>query len=100
MHAYVIVDIEVHNRERYPEYLAQITPTVLAVGGRYLVRGASAEVASGDWQPRRLVIMEFPSLAVARTWVYGAQTAPIHALRNAYASANMVIVEGSVDFLG
>ena len=50
MTAYVIVDIEVHNTEKYPEYLAQITPTVLDCGGRYLVRGANAEIVSGDWQ--------------------------------------------------
>lgn len=100
MSAYVIVDIDVHNREKYPEYLAQITPTVHACGGRYLVRGANAEVASGQWQPKRLVVMEFPSIAIARHWVNCAENAPIHALRNAYARANMVIVEGSVDFTG
>ncbi|ACE83666.1 DUF1330 domain-containing protein [Cellvibrio japonicus] len=100
MGAYVIVDIEVHNREKYPEYLAQITPTVYACGGRYWVRGAQAEVVSGQWQPKRLVVMEFPSVEVARHWATCAEYAPIHALRNAYASANMIIVEGSVDFSG
>jgi uncharacterized protein (DUF1330 family) len=100
MTAYVIVDIEVHNTEKYPEYLAQITPTVLACGGRYLVRGANAEIISGDWQPKRLVVMEFPSLAIAQHWATCDENAPIHALRNQYASANMIIVEGSVDFNG
>lgn len=100
MSAYVIVDIEVHNREKYPEYLAQVTPTVYACGGRYLVRGADAEVVSGSWQPKRLVVMEFPSLAVAQHWARCEEHAPVHALRNAYASANMIIVDGSVDFTG
>lgn len=98
MTAYVIVDIDVHNTEKYPEYLAQITPTVLACGGRYLVRGANAEIVSGEWQPKRLVVMEFPSLSIAQHWATCAEHAPIHALRNQYASANMIIVEGSVDF--
>ena len=100
MVAYVIVDIEVHNREKYPEYLVQITPTVLASGGRYLVRGADAEVISGSWQPKRMVIMEFPDLKTAQHWATCTENAPIHALRNQYATANMVIVEGSVDFTG
>ncbi len=100
MPAYVIVDIEVHNREKYPEYLAQITPKVFACGGRYLVRGGEAEVVTGTWNPKRLVIMEFPSLAVAKYWVTAEENAPIHALRNAYATANMIVVDGSVDFTG
>lgn len=100
MVAYVIVDIEVHNADNYKDYLAQITPTVFACKGRYLVRGAPAEVISGSWQPKRLVVMEFPDLTTARHWATCAEYAPIHALRNANASANMIIVEGSVDFVG
>lgn len=100
MAAYVIVDIEVHNRELYPNYLAQITPTVFACGGRYLVRGADVQVVSGSWQPKRMVVMEFPDLNTAQHWANCAEYAPIHALRNQYATANMVIVEGSVDFVG
>lgn len=100
MPAYVIVDIEVHNPEKYPEYLALITPTVAACGGRYLVRGATSQVISGDWQPKRLVIMEFPDVKTAHYWATCAEYAPIHALRNQYASANMLVVEGSVDFTG
>lgn len=100
MAAYVIVDIEVHNPENYKDYLAKITPTVFACNGRYLVRGAQAEVVSGSWQPKRLVVMEFPDLATANHWATCAEYAPIHALRTANASANMIVVEGSVDFVG
>ena len=100
MKAYVIVDIEVRNAEKFPEYLAQITPTVFACGGRYLVRGANTEVVSGVWQPKRLVIMEFPNLQTAQHWASCDEYAPIHALRNQCANANMIIVEGSVDFKG
>jgi len=100
MAAYVIVDIEVHNLEKYKDYLAQITPTVFACNGRYLVRGAQAEVISGSWQPNRLVVIEFPDLATANHWATCAEYAPIHALRNSIASANMIIIEGLVDFVG
>jgi uncharacterized protein (DUF1330 family) len=100
MAAYVIVDIDVRNPENYKDYLAKITSTVAACNGRYLVRGAQAEVISGNWQPKRLVVMEFPDFATANHWASCAEYAPIHALRNAYANANMIIVEGSVDFVG
>jgi uncharacterized protein (DUF1330 family) len=55
-------------------------------------------VISGDWQPKRMVMMEFPSLEVAQYWATSDAYADIHAIRNANANANMVIVEGSVDF--
>lgn len=97
-HALVIVDIEVHNPEAYQEYLAKITPTVYENGGTYLVRGAATQVVSGNWHPKRMVVMQFPSLEVAQYWATSDAYADIHALRNANASANMVIVEGSVDF--
>lgn len=100
MAAYVIVDIDVHDHENYRNYLAQITPTVKACGGRYLVRGADAQIISGTWQPKRLVVMEFSNKETAHYWATCAEYAPIHALRNQYATANMIIVEGSVDFSG
>jgi uncharacterized protein (DUF1330 family) len=98
MTAYVIVDIEVHNPEAYQDYLAKITPTVYANQGKYLVRGADTQVVSGDWHPKRMVVMQFPSLAVAQHWATSDTYADIHAIRNANATANMIIVEGSVDF--
>jgi uncharacterized protein (DUF1330 family) len=98
MTAYVIVDVEVHNPEAYKEYLAKITPTVYENNGTYLVRGADSQVVSGSWQPKRMVVMQFPSLKVAQYWATSDVYADIHALRNANADANMVIVEGSVDF--
>lgn len=97
MPAYIIVDIDVHNPEAYRDYLARITPTVAECGGRYLVRGADSEVISGHWQPKRLVVMEFPDRSTAHHWATCEKYQPIHALRNANASANMVIVEGSVE---
>lgn len=98
MSAYVIVDIEVHNPEAYKDYLAKITPTVYANKGTYLVRGAETQVVTGAWQPKRMVVMQFPSLEVAQYWASSDAYADIHAIRNANATANMVIVEGSVDF--
>ncbi|GGA72865.1 hypothetical protein GCM10011369_13260 [Neiella marina] len=97
MSAYVIVDIEVQNADKYQHYLQQITPTVAACGGRYLARGADVQVLSGDWQPNRVVIMEFADRASAEHWATCREYAPIHALRNRYANANMVIIDGQID---
>jgi uncharacterized protein (DUF1330 family) len=94
MTAYVIVDIEVTNPEGYKEY-AQLAPeTVTLYGGKYIARGGSNETLEGDWQARRLVILEFPSSEQAKKWLNSPEYAPVRALRHQFARSNMVVVEG------
>jgi uncharacterized protein (DUF1330 family) len=39
-----------------------VNPALEAAGARYLVRGGAHKVYEGDWEPRRIVLLEFPSL--------------------------------------
>ena len=66
--AYMVVDARSSDPDRMLEYrrLAQIA--VAHYGGRYLVRGAAYETLEGSWQPQRLVVLEFPSMAAARAF--------------------------------
>ena len=66
--AYVIVDIEVSDPERYAAYRELTAPPVEAGGGRYLARGGATEVFEGDRVPHRTVILEFPDMTTARAW--------------------------------
>jgi uncharacterized protein (DUF1330 family) len=92
--AYVIVDIEVTDPARYETYKALAPATVEAFGGRYLARGGSTEVFEGEWQPHRLVILEFPTLERAREWIDSDDYAPARRMRQASANTLMVAVEG------
>ena len=94
MTAYVIVDIEVLNPEGYQEYVKLAPATVAHFGGRYLARGGKNETFEGEWQAKRLVILEFESIERAREWLDSPEYAPIKALRHQYAKTNMVVVEG------
>lgn len=94
MPAYVIVDIEVTDPESYKEYVKIAPATVAQYGGRYLARGGHTEVLEGDWQPKRLVILEFPSVDQAKAWLNSPEYAPARALRHRYARSNMVVIEG------
>ena len=62
MSAFVIVDIEVTDPVRYEEYKARAGATVTQYGGRFVVRGGPAQVLEGDWQPARVVVLEFPTV--------------------------------------
>ncbi len=95
MTAYVIVDINVLDPEGYREYVKLAPPTVAHFGGRYLARGGRNETLEGEWQAKRLVILEFESLERAKEWLNSPEYEPIKALRHKYATSNMVVVEGT-----
>ena len=94
MAAYVIVSIEVVDRERYEEYIQAAPPTIARFGGRYLARGGRAERLEGEWEPNRLVVLEFPNYERAREWWASEHYAGPKALRQSCAKANMILVEG------
>ncbi|HEY7142200.1 MAG TPA: DUF1330 domain-containing protein [Methylomirabilota bacterium] len=95
MAAYVIVDIEVTDPARYAEYGQRVPQTIAAYGGRFLVRGGAHEVLEGTWRPRRLVVVEFPSLAQARRWYDSEEYREPKAMRLAASNGNVVFVEGA-----
>lgn len=94
MSAYVIVEIEVTNPEGYAEYKNLAPAAVALYGGKYIARGGQTETLEGDWQPNRLVILEFPTSEQAKAWLNSPEYAPARAMRHAYAKSRMVVIEG------
>ena len=66
MPAYIIVEIEILDPVGYEEYKKLAGATVEKYGGKYIVRGGKAEVLEGDWQPKRIVVLEFESAERAK----------------------------------
>jgi uncharacterized protein (DUF1330 family) len=94
MPAYVIVDISVTDPAGYEEYKRLAPPTLALYGGRYLARGGATEVLEGDWDPKRLVILEFADRAHARQWLESSEYRPAREQRHRTARTNMVVVDG------
>ena len=94
MSAYVIFDVEIRDMVRYQELMKGVKPAVEAAGGRYLARGGALKVYEGDWQPRRIVIFEFPSVAAFESFYDGEVYRELKPLRDACSSARLVSVEG------
>jgi uncharacterized protein (DUF1330 family) len=94
MTAYVIVDVDVHDPERYVRYRELAKPVVEAFGGKYLARAGRTETLEGDWAPTRLVILEFPSVEQAHAWLNSEEYREARALRHATATTRMVVIEG------
>ena len=94
MAAYVLVHVEVTNPAEYEDYKKMTPASIAAYGGRFLARGGATEVLEGSWQPKRLVILEFPSAEAARTWWSSPEYAPAKALRNKTANSELILLEG------
>ena len=94
MAAYVIVDLHIRDTARFEEYRKLVPATLEKYGGRFLVRGGNFDVLEGDWQPKRLVVLEFPSLDHARRWYDSEEYREPKALRIATTASNVLLVEG------
>lgn len=94
MAAYVLVDLEVFDPEKFKAYGQMVPATIAQYGGRYIARGGKTEVVEGTWSPKRLVIVEFPSMEKARAWLDSPEYAAPKALRQASARSQMIVIEG------
>jgi uncharacterized protein (DUF1330 family) len=97
MSAYVIYDVDIMVPERYQEFMLKVKPAIEAAGGRYLARGGEHKIIEGSWEPRRLVLFEFPSMAKAEEFYNSALYQSCKAIRDECSSSNIVIVEGYED---
>jgi uncharacterized protein (DUF1330 family) len=94
MPAYVIAHIDVTDPVRYAEYIKMSPVSIQKFGGRFIARGGKAESLEGSWQPKRLVLLEFPSLEAAKQWYASDDYAPAKALRQATSTGDLVVIDG------
>ncbi len=94
MSAYIIVEIEVVDPVGYEEYKKQAAAAVHQHGGKYIVRGGKAEVLEGDWQPKRIVVLQFDSMERAKEWLNCEEYREPRKMRHRTARTNMILVEG------
>jgi uncharacterized protein (DUF1330 family) len=94
MPAYVIVEIKITDHKEYEEYKKLTPSSIAAFDGKFIVRGGKTENLEGNWQPERIVILEFPSLNRAKQWWNSAEYAPAKSIRQKSATTKMIVVEG------
>jgi uncharacterized protein (DUF1330 family) len=95
MAAYVIATLEITDPQGFEEYRNMVPPTIEQYGGKYIVRGGKMEKLEGDWEPKRLVIIEFDSLEQAKQWWACEEYRDAKALRQRTAKTDLIIVEGT-----
>ena len=96
MSAYVIVDVEIHIHEDYEEYKKLTPASIAAYDGSFKVRGGATEVLEGDWNPGRIVVLEFPNVERAKQWWSSSEYALAKSIRQRSAKTKMILVDGVV----
>jgi uncharacterized protein (DUF1330 family) len=95
MPAYIIASVTAAwDQEALQEYRRRNTETVTSRGGRFLVRGGEHEVLEGEWDTKRLVVIEFPDGDTAREWFGSDDYAPLKELRRSASTTQILVVDG------
>jgi uncharacterized protein (DUF1330 family) len=95
MSAYVIAEIDVVDPAAYEDYRKQVLVVVTKYGGRFLVRGGTVHPKEGGWAPKRIVVLEFPTMAQAQKFYDSPEYAPLIKLRQKASKGKLILVEGA-----
>ena len=94
MSAYIIATIDVTDAVRYESYKKLSSIAMAAHGAQVCVRGGEVDVLEGDWQPSRVVVLKFASVAAARAFYDSPEYSAARKARHAAAAMRMLVVEG------
>ena len=94
MAGYIIGEIEITDPAVYEAYRPLAAATVARHGGRFIVRGGAATLLEGDGDPKRMVVMEFPSLEAARAFYESDDYREAQKIRLASSRGRLLLVEG------
>lgn len=93
MTALVIVDVRVTDPARFEKYKKLVPATLTPYGGKFLARGGRVDVLEGDWDPKRIVVIEFPTVEHARAWWASEEYRVPKQMRIESADTRMIVVE-------
>ena len=94
MPAYAIFDVEIRDPVVYRDFMAGVSPALEKAGAKYLARGGAHKVHEGDWLPRRMVLLEFPSMEAFEAFYRGPTYQGLRKIRDECSSARLVSLEG------
>ena len=95
MPAYILAHVDVKDPAGYEHYRRLVLDTMLPFGGRFLVRGATPEILEGSWDPKRLVILEFPDREAVRRWYDSPEYTEARAVRERTATSRFIVTEST-----
>jgi uncharacterized protein (DUF1330 family) len=95
MPVYVIAEVSITNSKEYEEYKKLTPGSLTPFGGKFVVRGGKTTTLEGEWQPERIVVLEFPSEEKALAWYNSPEYAPAKAIRQRASVSKLILVDGA-----
>ncbi|WP_338466226.1 DUF1330 domain-containing protein [Novosphingobium sp. ZN18A2] len=92
--AYYLIEIAIHDFERYREYPKGVEPLIERYGGRYLVRGGEATSLEGAEPGGRIIVLEFPNMQAAQDFANCDEYPAVAKHRLASSASRILLVEG------
>ncbi|HAL46827.1 MAG: DUF1330 domain-containing protein [SAR202 cluster bacterium] len=94
MSVYSIASITVKDWDAYGEYMKRAAPIIESYGGKYLVRGGEILADSTTWHPKRVVILEFPTIEQMNSFRDSDEYKPVAEIRHNAADSEGFTVVG------
>ena len=95
MTAYLVADLDIRDAEGIRAYAQEVPALIARYGGRYLVRGGPLRLLEGDWKPRFLVVLEFPTMDALDRFYRSEEYRPYLELRRRAAPSDVIAIEGA-----
>jgi uncharacterized protein (DUF1330 family) len=91
---YVIVQLNIHDRERYDKYAEALPAVLKQYSGSAVVADDAPRVIEGEWTGNRVVVLRFPDRDAFRAWATSPEYQAIVADRHAAAHTVATLVRG------
>jgi uncharacterized protein (DUF1330 family) len=95
MLGYVILELEIFDKNYLEKYKKLAPETIKNHDGKIIVRGGEQTVIEGNWNPERVVIIEFPSVKKAKEWYHSDAYQEASLFRHKASKTKILILEGS-----
>ena len=95
MAAYVIIQMNISDAEKYEAYKKLTPASIEKYGGRFLVRGGTKKDLEGRLDFSRIVMLEFPDAARAEKWYGSPEYRAAKAVREGASDGIFTLVEGA-----
>jgi uncharacterized protein (DUF1330 family) len=93
MASFFLAEVEVFDPEMYSMYIERASQIVQQYGGVYVFRSDSITPVSGNWEPRRLILIRFNSIQDIHQCFASEAYLAIKHLREQSTKSRAVIIE-------
>ena len=94
MSVFLIIEIQVRDEILYSQYVERVPAVVGRYGGRYLARGGTVTPLAGGWNPERIIVIEFESVARVQQCFASPEYLELAPLREQSTASRVILVEG------